>query len=113
MKPKQSAKKQANKQNQNELPKWNDVNQKKKVFLAIMNDIAEDPGAFVGKDDAAKCAFKHKIEVPDNVRIIVLPYGEAAIKGGGSMVIQAPPQGSNLNEKQKLELFLCSYPIGW
>ena len=109
MKPKKSARKRK----RDEKPPWSDINKKKEVFLAVMNKIAADPGAFTEDDKHARSAFAASIDVPANVRIIVLREGESAIKGGGSVVIEAPPEGSQLSDDQKMERFLCTYPVGW
>jgi hypothetical protein len=96
---------------------WSDIEAKKQAFIKFMDILAKNP-KLVGDDIAAKKAFKAMkldtpIDIPDDVRIIVLPDDESQLEGGRSMVIEAPPPDSNLNPNQKLERFLCTYPVGW
>lgn len=94
-------------------PSWSDMPAKRQIFLDIMDKIAQHPAAYINDDDAIRGEFAKKIDIPDDVRIIVVPDRDSQMVGGGSVVIEAPPQGAALDDNQKLDRFLCTYPIHW
>jgi len=91
---------------------WSDMSTKRQVFLDIMNNIAAHPAQYFDNDKARQ-EFARKMDIPKDVRIIVVPDGDSTMKGGGSVVIEAPEQGATLDDNQKLDRFLCTYPIHW
>jgi len=95
------------------LPEWSDLEAKKQAFQDIIGNILINPKLgelYVENDKAARDAFKLKINVPDNVKIIFLPSGDAATPGGGSAIIELPTSGTGtMSPDEKLELFLCTY----
>jgi len=95
------------------LPDWSDLDAKKQVVQDIIGDILLKPELgklYVESDKAARDAFKLKINVPDDVKIIFLPAGDSDISNGGSAIIELPAPGTGtMSPDEKLEQFLCTY----
>jgi hypothetical protein len=95
------------------LPKWNNLDEKKRVFQEIIGDILLDHKLgqlYVENDHEARQAFVKKINVPANFKIVFLRAGDSTTPNGGSAIIEVPPADiSAMSPDEKLELFVCTY----
>jgi hypothetical protein len=98
-----------------DLPPWDDLDAKKEVFETIIGRILMSPELgkkYVDCPEEARKDIKELINVPDEVKIVFLPAGDSNTPGGGSVVIELPPDSSHLAAVptiDKMELFLCTY----
>jgi hypothetical protein len=99
---------------------WQNLTAKKNAYLTIMRNIIKDPDlgkAYLESDEDAAQAFRDEgLVVPGDIKVVFLPAGDTKKMplGAGSAIIELPPRtGSELTDKQLLELFVCTYHIAW
>src|SRR3982750_4679051 len=101
----------------NPARKWNNPDDKKAAYLAVLKKIMADK-RFAEKclesDAFARNAFQTvgEIEVPENAKVVFLPEGDldkAKRDGTGSVVIEMPPREKEKPDAHMMEYVRCSY----
>jgi len=99
------------------MRKWNNPDDKKAAYLAVLKKIMADK-KFAEKclksEHFARNAFRTvgKIEVPEDAKVVFLPEGDldkAKREGTGSVVIEMPPRKRGGLNRHPMEFVRCSY----
>jgi hypothetical protein len=105
---------------QNRLREWNNPDDKKAAYLAVIKKImADDKFAekCLASAEFARKAFRTvgEIDVPEDAKVVFLPEGDldkAKRDGAGSIVIEMPPRKSGHPEGHAMEYMRCTY-VTW
>lgn len=103
----------------NRLRKWNNPDDKKAAYLAVLKKIMADEtfsDKCLGSDEFARNAFRTvgEIEVPEDAKVVFVPEGDldkAKREGTGSLVIEMPPRKKGHPGQPTMEYVRCTYEI--
>jgi hypothetical protein len=99
------------------MRKWNNPDDKKAAYLAVLKKIMADK-RFADKclesDEFARKAFRTigEIDVPKDAKVVFLPEGDldkAKRDGTGSVVIEMPPRKNGNRDDHSMEYVRCTY----
>jgi len=101
------------------MRKWNNPNDKKAAYLAVIKKIMADEKfseKCMGSNEFARNAFRTigQIEVPKDAKIVFVPAGDldkAKRDGTGSLVIEMPPRKTGRLSRPSMEYVRCTYEI--
>jgi len=99
---------------------WGNIEQKRKAFLKIMNEIIDNPDLgqeYLGSDEKAAQAFRDAgMNVPNDIKVVFLPAGDSAKLTRASAVLQLPlvePNKPRPTPDELMELMVANYTIVW
>jgi len=99
------------------MRKWNNPNDKKAAYLAVIKKIMGDEkfaDNCLASDEFARNAFRTvgQIEVPEDAKVVFVPEGDldkAKRDGMGSVVIEMPPRKTGRLSRPPMEYVRCTY----
>src|ERR1043166_4250512 len=97
---------------------WKDVTKKREAyrrFIKYLKQHKEEIAECINNHNHAREIFERegKIDIPDNVKIVLLPEGDSTTGGklSGSGVIEVLPDNVDPDSDKALEFFQCTYKI--
>jgi len=102
---------------QNRLREWNNPDDKKAAYLAVIKKIMADEkfaAECLTSAEFARKAFRTvgEIDVPEDAKVVFLPEGDldkAKRDGAGSIVIEMPPRKNGYRDGHAMEYVRCTY----